>query len=271
MQNETNDSRFNKTDETAANNANATFDISIPKVLHTETESLSNDNDVSDKIESVSQQSPKVPINVTITDKKNEETSIDASTDELNREKLNDHLRNSTTSEYSEKNSGIDNKGNNNIHFDTLPTSQNGTSIVMNHIEKETELNTSIQTNLLNKTEPLIKFDESIVTEVQTNQNENISKQNNINSLELQIANNVQNKKSVNTGSSFGKTVYFDEIIVDGKKENINDICNTETFLQDLPSLDKKPHSILSDLPPLNGKKTNISDLKELMDIGLGT
>ncbi|XP_029038974.1 uncharacterized protein LOC117607411 isoform X1 [Osmia lignaria lignaria] len=271
QKNETNDSRFNKTDETAANNANATFDISIPKVLHTETESLSNDNDVSDKIESVSQQSPKVPINVTITDKKNEETSIDVSTDESNCEKLNDHLRNSTTSEYNEKNSGIDNKGNNNIHFDTLPTSQNGTSIVMNHIEKETELNTSIQTNLLNKTEPLIKFDESIVTEVQTNQNENISKQNNINSLELQIANNVQNKKSVNTGSSFGKTVYFDEIIVDGKKENINDICNTETFLQDLPSLDKKPHSILSDLPPLNGKKTNISDLKELMDIGLGT
>lgn len=228
---------------------------------------MSNDNDISDNLESVSQQSPKLPINVTITEKKNKETSVHVSLDELNYEKQ-DSLKNSTTSEYNEENNGIDSKGNNSMNFDTLSTSPNGT--IMNHTTKETEIDTLIQTSLLNKTEPLIKFDESIITEMQTNQNEDINKQNNINSLELQIVNNVQNKKPVNTGNSFGKTVYFEEIIVDGKRENINDIHNNETFLQDLPPLDKKSHSILSNLPPLNGKKTNINDLKELMDIGLG-
>ncbi|CAL7935097.1 unnamed protein product [Xylocopa violacea] len=263
--------KLSKTDETTTNIANTTFEITIPKVLNNETASLSNDNDVSDKLESFSQQSPKVPIHVTITDKKNKETSVHVSTDDLNSEKQTDLLRNNTNSDYNEKNNGIDSEGNNSTNFDTLPTSPNGTSTVMNHTTKETEIDSPIQTNLLNKTEPLIKFDESIVTEMQTNQNEDISMQNNINSLELQIANNVQNKKPLNTGNSYGKTVYFEEIIVDGKRENINDICNTETFLQDLPSLNKKSHSILSDLPPLNGKKTNINDLKELMDIGLGT
>ncbi|XP_076625625.1 uncharacterized protein LOC143343995 [Colletes latitarsis] len=272
QKNETNNSRLNTTDETSTNIANATFEISIPKVLHNETVSLSNNNDISDKLDSALQQSPKLPINVTIKDKKSKETSLDdVSMDDSNYEKQNNSLRKSTTSESTENNDGIDSKGNNNTHFDTLSTSPNGTTTVMNHITKETEINMPIQTNLLNKTEPLIKFDESIVTEMQTNQNEDISKQNNINSFKLQIANNVQNKKSVNIGNSFGKTVYFEEIIVDGKKENINAIHDTESFLQDLPSLDKKSHSILSDLPPLNGKKTNINDLKELMDIGLGT
>ncbi|KOC59077.1 FGFR1 oncogene partner [Habropoda laboriosa] len=268
QKNETNDSKLSKTDEITTNIANATFEISIPKVLSNETASLSNDNDVSDKLESVSQQSQKLPINVTITDKKNKETSTHVSIVDSNCEKQHE-LRNSTTFEYNDKNDGIDSKGNNNMNFNILPTNPNGTSTVMNHTIKETdcEIDATIQTSLLNKTKPLIKFDESIVTEMQTNQNEDISKQNNINSLELQIANNVQNKKPVNTGNSFGKTVYFEEIIVDGKRENIN----AETFLQDLPSLDKKSHSILSDLPPLNGKKTNINDLKELMDIGLGT
>ncbi|XP_031827536.1 uncharacterized protein LOC116424794 [Nomia melanderi] len=271
QKNETDNSRFNKTDENATNIANATFEISIPKVLHKETTSLSNNN-ISSKLESVSQQSPKLPINVTIKDNKSKEISFDdISVDQSNCEKQSDSLRKNSISESSQKDNGIDSKGNNNMHFDTLSVSPNGTTTVMNHMTEETEINTTIQTNLLNKTEPLIKFDESIVTELQTNQTEDINKQNNINSLELQMTNNVQNKKSVNTGNSFGKTVYFEEIIVDGKRENINTIHNTESFLQDLPSLDKKSQSILSDLPPLNGKKTNINDLKELMDIGLGT
>ncbi|XP_017877097.1 dual specificity mitogen-activated protein kinase kinase 1-like [Ceratina calcarata] len=264
------DRNVSKTDEPTTNAANTTFEISIPKVLNIETTSLSNDNDMSDKLESSSQQSPKLPINVTVTDRKDKDASVHISTNELNCEKQNDPLRNNTTSDYNKKNNGIDSKGNNSMNFDTLPTSPNGTSKVMNYTTKETEIDTPIQTNLLNKTEPLIKFDESIVTEMQTNQND-ISVQNNINSLELHIANNVQNKKPVSAGNNYGKTVYFDEIIVDGKRENINDIRNTQTFLEDLPPLDKKSQSILSDLPPLNGKTTDINDLKELMDIGLGT
>ncbi|XP_076237814.1 uncharacterized protein LOC143181318 [Calliopsis andreniformis] len=273
QKNETNENRLNNTDETATNIANTTFEISIPKVLHKETVSLSNDNDISDQFESVSQQTSKHPINMTITDNRNKGMTLNsASLDESNCENQNDSFKSSITSENTENNNGIDSKGNNNMHFDTLSTSPNGINPIINHATKETEIDdTPTQRNLLNKTEPLIKFDESIVTESQTNQTKDITKQNNINSLELQLTNNVQSKKSVNTGNNFGKTVYFEEIIVDGKRENINAIHNTESFLQDLPPLDKKSHSILSDLPPLNGKKTNMNDLKELMDIGLGT
>ncbi|XP_076289866.1 uncharacterized protein LOC143213685 isoform X3 [Lasioglossum baleicum] len=175
QKNETNNSRFNKTNESETNIANATFEISIPKVLHKETASLSNNNDISGKLESVSQQSPKLPINMTINDNTSKEMSFDdISIDRSNFEKQTNSLRKSIASEDSEKDNGIDITGNNNMHFDTLSVSPNGTTTVMNHVTEETEVDTTIQTNLLNKTEPLIKFDESIVTELQTNQNEDI-------------------------------------------------------------------------------------------------
>lgn len=270
-----NNNRHNDAGESSTSFSNATFEVSVPKLLQSKTLSLSNDNDndLSEKLDSLREQSLKPQINVTIKEKKSKDGCTDKNLmEKSNCEEQTNPLRSSTISEYRKNNDdGIDCKGNNNIDFDKLPTSPNGTSTATNRMIQETEIDTPNQTSLLNKTEPLIKFDESIVTEVQTNQNEDITKQNNINSFEIQIANNVQNKKSANTGNSFGKTVYFEEIIVDGMKENINAIRNTESFLQDLPPLDQKTNSIFSDLPPLNGKKPNINDLKELMDIGLGT
>ncbi|XP_011644155.1 FGFR1 oncogene partner-like isoform X2 [Pogonomyrmex barbatus] len=205
-------SRHDETDEASTNFANATFEVSVPKIIHTESVSSSNDNDSSEKLDSISEQSPKVPINVTITDKKCKDPPIDTDvmTDMSDYDKRQFSLRESTTDT-----DGIE------------------------------------------------------VIETQANQNEDITKQNNINSLELSIENNVQSKKLVNAGSNFGKTIYFDEIIVDGERKNVSTMNKAEPFLESLPTINQKANSVFSDLPPLNGKKANLNDLKELMNIGL--
>lgn len=223
----------------------------------------SNDNDSSEKLESISEPSPKVPINVTITDKKRKDPSTsEVITDTLDCDKQSS-LRNSAADD-----DGIESNRNNN--FDKTATSPHGAYTTTNDTAQETDTVTSNQTSPSNKSESLIKFDESIVIDAQTNQSKDINKQNSINSLELSIENNVQNKKPVNAGSTFGKTIYFDEIIVDGERKNVSTMNKAEPFLEGLPIINQKANSIFGDLPPLNGKKANIDDLKELMDIGLG-
>lgn len=236
----------------------------MPKIIHNESVSSSNDNDSSEKLESVSEQSPKVPINVTITDKKckNLPTS-DVVTDTSDCDKQQSSLRENATD-----NDGIESNRNNNVNFDNK-TSTCTTANVATQGNDET-VTASDQTSPLNKSESLIKFDDTIVIDTQTNQSKDITKQNSINSLELNIGNNVQNKKPVNAGSNFGKTLYFDEIIVDGERKNVSTMNKAESFLEDLPTINQKAGSIFGDLPPLNGKKANINDLKELMNIGLG-
>lgn len=229
---------------------------------------MSSSNDSSEKLESISEQSPKVPINVTITDKKCKELPIGADivTDMSDYDKHQSSLRESTMDT-----DGIEGNRNNNINFDKSTASPHSICTATNDVAQETDNTvTSNQMNPLNKSESLIKFDDSIVLDMQANQNEDVSKQNSINSLELSIENNVQSKKPVNTGSNFGKTIYFDEIIVGGERKNISTMNKAEPFLEGLPTINQKANSIFSDLPPLNGKKANINDLKELMDIGLG-
>lgn len=241
--------------------------MSVPKIIHNESVSSSS-NDSSEKLESISEQSPKVPINVTITDKKCKELPIgtDIVTDMSDYDKHQSSLRESTMDT-----DGIEGNRNNNINFDKSTASPHGTCTATNDVAQETDSTvTSNQMNPLNKSESLIKFDDSIVIDMQANQNEDVSKQNSINSLELSIENNVQSKKPVNTGSNFGKTIYFDEIIVGGERKNVSTMNKAEPFLEGLPTINQKANSIFSDLPPLNGKKANINDLKELMDIGLG-
>ncbi|KAG7200924.1 hypothetical protein KM043_003285 [Ampulex compressa] len=253
---------YNKTDSPSPNFANTTFEVPVSKVLHVDAVPLLDDTDFSQNIKNVSQEYSDSPLNPTIMQEKNQELSM---SDGIMVESESDGHENSLRehepiSEYASKEDGIDDKGNNNIHFDKHPT---------NPTTREIETGISDQTINLNQTEPLIKIEEPILAEVQTNQNESMSKQNSINSLELQIANNVQNKKPVNTSSSFARTVYFEKIIVDGKKENVNTIHKADPFLQDLPPIDRKPNSIFGDLPPLNGKKSNIGDIKELMNMEL--
>lgn len=200
---------------------------------------------------------------MTITDKKCKEPQIsDVITETSDFDKHRSSLRENKT-----QNDGIEGNRNNNINFDKSPISLHGASMTTNHVIQETDTITFNQKSVLNKSEPLIKFDDSIVMDMQTNQNTDITKQNNINSLELSIGNNVQNKKPIN----MGKTIYFDQIIIEGKRENVSTMNRTEPFLESLPTIKQQnTSSIFSDLPPLNGKKANINDLKELMDVGLG-
>lgn len=231
-------------------------------MMHLESVSSSNDNDSSEKLESISEQSPKVPINVTITDKRRKDPlTSEVITDTLDCDKQSS-LRTSVAD-----NDGIESNRNNNFDKTANPR---GACTTTNDTAQETDTVTSNQTSLFNKSEPLIKFDESVVIDTQINQSKDTNKQNSINSLELSVENNVQNKKSVNAGSNFGKTIYFDEIIVDGKRKNVSTIHKAEPFLEGLPIINQKANSIFGDLPPLNGKKANIDDLKELMHIGLG-
>ncbi|XP_024873958.1 FGFR1 oncogene partner-like isoform X2 [Temnothorax curvispinosus] len=262
--------RHDETDEATTNFANATFEVSVPKIIHTESVSSSNDNDSSEKLESISEQSPKVPINVTITDKKCKDPprgADDVVTDTSAYDKHQSSLRESTMDT-----DGIEGNRNNNVTFDKSTATPHGTCTATNDVaaqETDDSTVTSNQMSPLNKSESLIKFDDSIVIDTQANQNEDISKQNSINSLDLSIENNVQSKKPVNAGSNFGKTIYFDEIIVGGERKNVSTMNKAEPFLEGLPTINQKATSIFSDLPPLNGKKANINDLKELMDIGL--
>ncbi|EZA53016.1 hypothetical protein DMN91_002425 [Ooceraea biroi] len=262
----TND-RHDETDEASTNFANATFEVSVPKMIHNESvSSSSNDNDLSEKLESISEQSPKVSINVTITDKKCKDPPVvaDVTADTSGCDKRQSSLRENTT-----EHDGIEGNGNNNVIFDKSTASPY--DVRTNDLAQETDSNvTSNQTSPLNKSESLIKFDESIVIDARANQNKDVlTKQNSINSLELSIENNVQNKKPVNVGGNFGKTIYFDEIIVGGERKNVNTMGDAEPFLEGLPAINQ--NSIFGDLPPLNGKKANINDLKQLMDIGLAT
>ncbi|XP_072756163.1 uncharacterized protein [Anoplolepis gracilipes] len=255
--------KHDETDDASTHFANTTFEVSVPKIIHNESVSSSNDNDFSEKLESISEQSPKVPINVTITDKKCKDppTDVDVVTDTS--DKLQSSLRENTTDI-----DGIEGNRNNNINFDKSTTSH-GECTTTNDMAQETDnIVTSNRINPFSKSESLIKFDDSIVIDTQANQKD-ITKQNSINSLELSIENNVQSKRPINAGSNFGKTIYFDEIIVGGERKIVSTMNEAKPFLESLPTINQKANSIFSDLPPLNGKKANINDLKELMNIDL--
>ncbi|XP_012263625.2 uncharacterized protein LOC105690423 [Athalia rosae] len=263
QQNDDNGNAATKHHETSTNVCNKTYDEILPKMLHKESTSLSNDNDSSEKIESMSESVLKIPINVTITDKKKTSQSfnnvlIDTSSCEL--QKINTSRNHAEESDDISETHEVDVKENNDIHISDFSNNQD-------ELNGETEINIQSEKHSLNKTEPLIKFDESIVEQVKPNQNEDETKQNTLNNTDLHNANNVQNKK-LTTDNKLGKTVYFDEIIIDGKTEKIGTNHKSESsLLGDLPPLPTKASSIFSDLPSLNTKKADINDLKELMDI----
>ncbi|XP_057338062.1 bromodomain-containing protein DDB_G0270170-like isoform X2 [Microplitis mediator] len=267
---------------------NATFDVSIPKVAHKESVSLSNDNDSSEKAESISDFSQDIPINVTITDKKTSGKILtNAVTDTSSCEVNNKSLRENVSvdlDDCQQDNSKLDDceTANNNLsasshNKSSTQNNQNSGSVTPNCPSYETK-NDNESHILLNKSEHLIKFDESTIVDPQLNSNEDESKSKTpatltataVSSVALQNTNNAQNLRKVDVdNNSIGKTVYFEEIIVDGKLEKVGAAKKNESLLGDLPPLVPKTNSIFSDLPPLNGKKTNINDLKELMDIGL--
>ena len=107
----------------------------------------------------------------------------------------------------------------------------------------------------------------SVTNQVEQHQNQEISK-NKINLTEFQNINNTKNRKQSDTVNKVGKTIYYDQIIVDGVKEKVTETENSQLLLGELPPLLSSNNSVFSDLPPLNGKKADMSGLKELMDIG---
>lgn len=108
--------------------------------------------------------------------------------------------------------------------------------------------------------------DKVLTNQSKINKNQEVGK-NKKSLTEYQAVNNIKNMKTIEP-MNIGKKVYFDEIIVGGMKEKVTETKNDEFFLGELPPLSTTNNSIFGDLPPLNGKKANMNDLKELMDIG---
>ncbi|XP_015117663.1 FGFR1 oncogene partner [Diachasma alloeum] len=258
--NDSNDSRLNKTTDTSALN-NATFEVIVPNIIHKDSVSFSNDNDSSEKGESVSDMSQDMPINVTITDKKvnNSETNIDKTSSNAMIDTSSCELRNESR-ESTSLTKINDKTGNNNL--DDTENNQNADACPINE--------TKDTSNSLNKSEHFIKFDDTIGDSGGI-RNEEISKTKVRKDVELQNTNNAQNRRKIDGENNFSKTVFFDEIIADGKREKVGSGGGRkgESLLGDLPPIGARGNSIFSDLPPLNGKKTNINDLKEIMDMGL--
>lgn len=216
---------------------------------------------------------------MTITDKKTSgkiltNAVIDTSSCEVNNKSLRESV--SVDLDDSQQDNKLDDCETANNNSSSAQNNQNSGSVTPNCPSYESK-NDNESHILLNKSEHLIKFDESTIVDPQLNSNEDESKSKTPATLSatavsvaLQNTNNAQNLRKVDVdNNSIGKTVYFEEIIVDGKLEKVGAAKKNESLLGDLPPLVPKTNSIFSDLPPLNGKKTNINDLKELMDIGL--
>ncbi|NP_001130003.1 Fgfr1 oncogene partner [Nasonia vitripennis] len=239
QKNDSSNIKLSNTSGAAENVGNATFDISVPKMLHKdEQESISIDT--SEKLESLSNSNVQVPINVTITDKKQNQYSI-------NNKKPNSlDMSDSNSNESNNKN--LQNINDKSITLETA-TDQS------NKVLSETDIN--VNHSKLISSQP----------EIQKNPETNKSKKS---MMEFQAVKNVKNTKQIDPMNNVGKTVFFDQMIVDGKQEKITEPKNDKTLLGELPPLSSTNNSIFGDLPPLNGKKANINDLKELMDIAQG-
>ncbi|OXU30095.1 hypothetical protein TSAR_004184 [Trichomalopsis sarcophagae] len=239
QKNDSSNIKLSNTSGAAENVGNATFDISVPKMLHKdEQESISIDT--SEKLESLSNSNVQVPINVTITDKKQNQYSI-------NNKKSNSlDMSDSNSNESNNKN--LQNINDKSI---TLETDTDRSNKVLSETDK------NINHSKLINSQP----------EMQKNPETNKSKKS---MMEFQAVKNVKNTKQIDPMNNVGKTVFFDQMIVDGKQEKITEPKNDKTLLGELPPLSSTNNSIFGDLPPLNGKKANINDLKELMDIAQG-
>ncbi|XP_051153533.1 uncharacterized protein LOC127276886 [Leptopilina boulardi] len=237
--------RTNELDVIPTRLNNTTFDISIPKLLKNSSSLDCNDTDISEKVEKNNYDSTsQFPLNVTITDKKKSEIDCNTSLNSKLKNISNDSI---DTSEYNEIDSKLLTKTTDNVDSTEKLLNENKEKLDQIKLTEEIQIN-----------------NEPLINEVKTIQTENTSKQKTLNIIE----NNVQNKKKNLLEKPFEKSVYFDEIIIDGRIEKVDVLLNkSDSLLGELPPLITQTNSIFSDLPPLNCKKTNISDLKQLMQI----
>lgn len=233
---------------------NATFEVSIPKLLKNSSSLECNDTNISEKVETNSSQ---FPLNVTITDKKKSEKNSNTVRGSLNSNISKTECINALeTLAYNE----IDSEENCKLLTINSASEKNKTDASEKFLH-EGRLQKLDQINL---TEEMKISKEPTLKEVQTIQTDNTSKHETLSVIE----NNVQNRKKTLIDKPFEKSVYFDEIIIDGRVEKVDVLLNkSDSLLGELPPLISQSNSIFSDLPPLNCKKTNISDLKQLMQI----
>lgn len=257
FQNE-NHTNANKTNDTPTKFSNATFDKDPTKTPFTEDFRDSVDNDSLDKVSSDSESSPKVPINVTITDKKVDEAS------KLSKNLSNGELDNSVQSETMNNQLAaainLENKveSNNNFGYET------NVLRARNRIDDNRQSSDDSNSNLPNDSDSLTH---SGNYPIDNNKDEAAALEKRYRNDH--VSNNVQNKKHAD--GNFLKTVFFEEIIVDGKKEKVNNTYQkTESLLGELPPLMSKNNSAFSELPSINGRKANLSEIKKIMDIGIG-
>lgn len=228
---------MDKTNEISETFANATFDVSVPKILQ-KNDSVSFSNESSEKLDTASS-SNLIPINVTIKDKK--------ITDNLS---SNETLVDSVQIQKSSTTETSDNENVKSCEEKIIPMIEYSKNVATKN-EIDSNLNHSV----------LVTTAHSEVY-----QNQEVFK-NRKSKAELKSVNNVKNTKQIDPMNS-GKTVYFDEIILDGKKEKMKTSHESELLLGELPPLQSTNNTVFGDLPPLNGNKTNINDFKELIDIG---
>ncbi|KAL7300470.1 hypothetical protein TKK_0006821 [Trichogramma kaykai] len=131
---------------------------------------------------------------------------------------------------------------------------------LLNHSSIDQMTDHKIVNEKLNNTSNLALKEKSALI---NNSNENT---NNKHLLDQLSFDNLKNKK-INEPIVRGKTLYFDEIIVDGTSEKVTEKKDVESFVGQSSNTPYSNTSNLGDLPPLNGKKTHMNDLKELMDI----
>ncbi|XP_011500243.1 PREDICTED: protein PF14_0175-like [Ceratosolen solmsi marchali] len=238
QKNDSNNLSTNKASETTEHIANTTFDISIPKILQKDLNSIANDT--SQKLENPCDSNLELPYNLTIN---NQNELVN---NEIVHGSISEVLRCSADKIKCIKN--FQNLKDNCIALDNM-TDQN--NILLN------ETNTNINHHILGN------------THLELHQNQETYK-NKTNSMEPQTTNNVTNKKQIEQIKNIESNIEFDERIVDGMKEKIIESNNSDLLLGEIASLPSINNSVFADLPPLNGKKANINDLKELMDLAQG-
>ncbi|KAJ8668833.1 hypothetical protein QAD02_000097 [Eretmocerus hayati] len=246
LNNSQKDNKLDRTNDTSVNPANATFDVSVPKILQKDCSTVSTDT--SDKLDSNSKSDLPLPINVTI----NKKHDIENAADE-NCNKSENDLHQSLPSRHEN-------------HKNFIGDLSKERSVVL---ENDTALNNdnSHDMKVVNQATFNKSSNKSITIQQKghKNQSDQTSKSHNRTSE----SHNEKIEKPVEPYSQKGKTIYFDEIVIDGLTGKIDDKQQT-SVLGELPSLSRTINSSVSDLPPLNGEKANINDLKELMDLAQG-
>ena len=251
---------MDKTAETPTHLNNATFEIKIPKVLQKNSTAW-NYTDISENAESFSESTSQIPFNVTITgNNKSEESRTTLENSPNSKSNVSNPESTSKTKDLSTNNE-VNSKENCELKHKPRSLNQNErTGAPKGSVENNRKMLEKMNISTFTETSQNV---ESAKVE-QAIQTENTSKEKSV-----AVENNVQNKNKIETGQPFETSVYFDEIIVDGKAEKVDTLRNrAESLLGELPPLISRSNSTFSDLPPLNCKKTNINDLKELMEIG---